>query len=98
MYKEFLAGQVEKGKTSEARIVEACRRVLLARFRLGQFDPEEDVPFSKIPLSVVGCEKHRALALKSALESIVLLKNDGSASSAITAAIRSTRPCRRRTG
>ena len=77
MYKEFLAGQVEKGKTSEARIDEACRRVLLARFRLGQFDPEEDVPFSKIPLSVVGCEKHRALALKSALESIVLLKNDG---------------------
>ena len=77
MYTEFLARQVEKGKTSEARIDEACLRVLTARFRLGQFDPEEDVPFSRIPLSVVGCEKHRNLALKSALESIVLLKNDG---------------------
>lgn len=77
MYTEFLAGQTEKGKTSEARIDEACLRVLTARFRLGQFDPEEDVPFSKIPLSAVGCEKHRNLALKSALESIVLLKNDG---------------------
>ena len=77
LYTEFLAGQVEKGRTTEERITEACRRVLLARFRLGQFDPDEQVPFSKIPLSVVGCEKHRDLARKAALESIVLLKNDG---------------------
>ncbi|MBE6723944.1 MAG: beta-glucosidase [Ruminococcaceae bacterium] len=77
MYAEFLEKQVNAGKTTEARIDEACLRVLTARFRLGQFDPDEDVPFSKIPLSVVGCAKHRELALKSALESIVLLKNDG---------------------
>ncbi len=77
MYTEFLAGQTEKGKTTEERIDEACLRVLTARFRLGQFDPDEDVPFSKIPLSAVGCAKHRELAKQSALESIVLLKNDG---------------------
>ena len=77
LYKEFLAKQVECGKVSEERIDEACRRVLTARFRLGQFDPDEDVPYARIPLSVVGCEKHRELALRSALESIVLLKNDG---------------------
>ena len=76
-YMEFLERQLACGKTTEARIDEACRRVLTARFRLGQFDPEEDVPFSKIPLSVVGCERHAELAYRAAAESIVLLKNNG---------------------
>ena len=76
-YMEFLERQLEAGKTTEARIDEACRRVLTARFRLGQFDPEEDNPYSKIPLSVVGCEKHAELAYRAAAESIVLLKNNG---------------------
>ena len=76
-YAEFLERQLAEGKTTEARIDEACRRVLTARFKLGQFDPEEMVPFSKIPLSVVGCEKHAALAYRAAAESIVLLKNNG---------------------
>ena len=76
-YMEFLERQLAEGKTTEARIDEACRRVLTARFKLGQFDPEEMVPFSKIPLSVVGCERHAALAYRAAAESIVLLKNDG---------------------
>ena len=76
-YVEFLERQLAEGKTTEARIDEACRRVLTARFKLGQFDPEEMVPFSKIPLSVVGCERHAALAYKAAAESMVLLKNNG---------------------
>ena len=76
-YMEFLERQVAAGKTTEERIDEACRRVLTARFKLGQFDPEESVPFSKIPLSVVGCERHAALAYRAAIESMVLLKNDG---------------------
>ena len=76
-YMEFLERQLAEGKTTEARIDEACRRVLRARFRLGQFDPEDAVPFSKIPLSVVGCEYHASLAYRAAAESIVLLKNNG---------------------
>ncbi len=76
-YKEFLERQLAAGKTTEERIDEACRRVLTARFKLGQFDPEEMNPYSKIPLSVVGCEKHAALAYRAAAESIVLLKNNG---------------------
>jgi len=76
-YVEFLERQLAEGKTTQTRIDEACRRVLTARFRLGQFDPEELVPFSKIPLSVVGCKKHAELAYRAAAESIVLLKNNG---------------------
>ena len=76
-YMEFLEGQLACGKTTEERIDEACRRVLTARFRLGQFDPEEAIPFRNIPLSVVGCEHHASLAHRAAAESIVLLKNNG---------------------
>ncbi len=76
-YYEFLEKQLKNGKTSLKRIDEACGRVLTARFRLGQFDPDDEVPFSKIPLSVIGCEKHAELAYRAACESITLLKNNG---------------------
>ncbi len=76
-YYEFLEKQIADGKTTEERITQACTRVLTARFKLGQFDPDEDNPFSKIPITVVGCEKHKNLAYVSATESIVLLKNNG---------------------
>lgn len=76
-YAEFLEEQLRKGKTTEERIDEACKRVLTARFRLGQFDPDELIPFRNIPLSVVGCPRHAELSYRAAAESIVLLKNDG---------------------
>jgi beta-glucosidase len=48
-----------------------------ARFRLGMFDPEERVPYASIPLEVVDSPQHKALALESARQSLVLLKNEG---------------------
>ena len=47
------------------------------RFKLGLFDPPEDCPYSKIGIDQNDTPQHRALALKIAEESIVLLKNDG---------------------
>lgn len=76
-YATFIDGQAEAGKTTDERIDEACRRVLYARFKLGQFDRPEDVPFSKIPLSIIGCEEHQKLAYTAAAKSMVLLKNNG---------------------
>jgi beta-glucosidase len=76
-YTTFLEEQVAAGAVAPERIDEACRRVLAARFRLGQFDPPEAVPWSKIPATVIGCDKHRALAYQAACASIVLLKNNG---------------------
>ncbi|MDR2848525.1 MAG: glycosyl hydrolase family 3, partial [Bacteroidales bacterium] len=55
----------------------AVERVLTLRFRLGMFDPQEQVPYSKIPYSVVESETHRQLALEAAQKSVVMLKNDG---------------------
>lgn len=37
--------------------------------------PNEN-PYNKISPSIVGCEKHRELALEAARQSLVLLKND----------------------
>ena len=76
-YAAFLEQNVRDGTVSAERLDEACRRVLLARFRLGMFDPPEAVPYSRLPLSVVGCPEHQALARQCARESVVLLKNNG---------------------
>ncbi len=68
---------VEHGLISEAAIDRAVERLFAARFRLGMFDPPEQVPYAQIPCEVVGSPEHRALALRAARESIVLLKNEG---------------------
>jgi len=56
---------------------QALHHILSARFRLGMFDPDALVPYAQIPMSEVDSPAHAALALKSAEESIVLLKNSG---------------------
>jgi len=68
---------VKLGHLSEKDIDVALKRLFTARFRLGLFDPPETVPYSQTPDSEVDSEAHRALALKAARESIVLLKNNG---------------------
>ena len=61
---------------TDADIDSAASRVLSARMRLGLFDPVEDNPYARISPEVIGSEKHQALALESARQSIVLLKNE----------------------
>jgi beta-glucosidase len=61
---------------SEAEIDAAVKRLFIARFRLGMFDPPEMVPWSKLTIADNDTPEHRALALQAARESIVLLKND----------------------
>jgi beta-glucosidase len=68
---------VRRGLVSEAEIDTSLRRLLAVKFRLGLFDPPERVPHSRVPVSVVDCAEHRALARLAAAESIVLLKNKG---------------------
>lgn len=67
---------VAEDMLSEADVDVHLTRVLTARMKLGMFDPDSLVQYSLIPLSVVACEKHSAMALKIARESIVLLKNE----------------------
>ena len=68
---------VRAGLASEADVDRAVRRLLLARFKLGMFDPPEMVKYAQIPYSVNDSEEHRKLAVETARKSIVLLKNEG---------------------
>ena len=68
---------VKQGLLDEKDIDVALKRLFMARFKLGLFDPPEMVPYAQTPDSEVDSEAHRALALKTARESIVLLKNNG---------------------
>jgi beta-glucosidase len=68
---------VEKGLLTEADIDVSVKRLFTARFRLGMFDPDEQVSYAQIPFSVVDSDEHRELALEVARQSLVLLKNDG---------------------
>jgi len=71
-----LLGAIKEKLITEAEIDKAVKRLMLARFRLGMFDPPEMVPFARIPLTENDSEAHRKLALQAGRESIVLLKND----------------------
>ncbi len=65
------------GVINEKDINVSLNRLFRARFMLGMFDPEDQVPFTKTPMSVVGSEKHLRLSLEAAEKSLVLLKNNG---------------------
>ena len=70
-----LVDAVKTGLITEAEIDTSLKRLFVARFKLGMFDPPERVPFSKIPYSENDSAEHRKLALEAARKSIVLLKN-----------------------
>jgi beta-glucosidase len=71
-----LVDAVHQGLITEAQIDTAVKRLYLARFRLGMFDPPSRVPYAGTPYSDLDSPEHRALALRAARESIVLLKNE----------------------
>jgi beta-glucosidase len=66
---------IARGLITEADVDRALERTLGTRFKLGMFDPAEDVPFTSISMDVVACDEHRQLAYYAAAESVVLLKN-----------------------
>ncbi|HEY9527213.1 MAG TPA: glycoside hydrolase family 3 N-terminal domain-containing protein, partial [Anaerolineales bacterium] len=66
---------IARGLITEADVDRALARTLGTRFKLGMFDPAEDVPFSSISMDAVASDTHRQLAYLAAAESVVLLKN-----------------------
>ena len=73
----MLPTAVQRGEISEKQIDISLKRLLVARFELGDFDKDELVEWTKIPSSVVASKKHKQLALQAAREGVVLLKNNG---------------------
>ncbi|MBI9065086.1 MAG: glycoside hydrolase family 3 C-terminal domain-containing protein [Marinilabiliaceae bacterium] len=67
---------VEQGLISEEEIDTALKRLFMARFKLGLFDPISQVPFSELGPKQLETKEHQQLALEVARQSMVLLKND----------------------
>ena len=72
-----LPAAVRRGDIREADLDRSLRRLLVARFQLGDFDPDSLVGWTRIPASAVASKEHKQLALDMARKSIVLLKNNG---------------------
>ena len=68
---------VRRGDISEEQLNVSVRRLLKARFELGDFDPDSVVPWTQIPPTVIACPEHKQLARQMAREQMVLLKNNG---------------------
>ena len=68
---------VRRGDIKEADLDRSLRRLLIARFEVGDFDDDKLVEWTKIPSSSVASKEHKQLALDMAKKSIVLLKNNG---------------------
>ncbi|TJZ61765.1 glycoside hydrolase family 3 protein [Sphingobacterium olei] len=70
-----LAESVHQGFITELAIDVSVRRLLLARFQLGEMDDDSQVSWTKIPYDVVASRAHDSLALDIARKSMTLLLN-----------------------
>lgn len=74
-YMQAMAEDIEQGLVPQALLDRAVRRILKTKFRLGLFEnPMVDATRAQ---QVVHNEEHQKLALQTAREGIVLLKNQG---------------------
>jgi beta-glucosidase len=71
-----LVEAVKRGILTEDDINVAVKRIFMARFKLGMFDPDEIVPYAQIPYFVNCSDYNNSLARQAAQKSIVLLKNE----------------------
>ena len=67
---------VKEGLIDENQIDISLKRLMKARFELGEMDEPSQVSWTQIPYSVVDSKEHRELALRMARESLVLLQNN----------------------
>lgn len=76
-YKVWLGQAVEEGLTDLHAVDRALVRAFTARFRLGEFDPAELLPWHSFGEAEVCSEAHTQTARRAAEASLVLLRNEG---------------------
>jgi beta-glucosidase len=74
---DHLKNAVDSGYITEKEIDVAVKRLMLARMKLGMFEPAGSVPYDTLTLASNDIPPHRALAHTAAQQSMVLLKNNG---------------------
>ena len=73
-YKNLMTA-INRGLLTEEDINLAVSRIFTARFKLGMFDPDELVPYTRIPFFVNCSDYNNSLSREAAQKAIVLLKN-----------------------
>lgn len=77
LVKEGVKEAVEKGWITKEDIDRAIRHSFATKLRLGMYDAWDSNPWNHVPESELNSEENQQISLKTAEESIVLLKNDG---------------------
>lgn len=76
LYQKNLLEAYKQKLITEKTIDSSLAILLRTQFKLGFYDPKEEVPFSTLGAESVNSPYHVELARKAAQQSIVLLKND----------------------
>ncbi|WP_150265164.1 glycoside hydrolase family 3 protein [Paenibacillus tepidiphilus] len=77
LMKQSLREALEEGLLAESDLDAALRNTFRVRFRLGEFDPEEENPYAAIDESAILHPEHAKLSREAAGKAVVLLKNEG---------------------
>ncbi len=72
----YLGQAVNEMLISEPVLDHSLVRSFTGRILLGEYDPPEQIPYDKIPVSCLDSPEHRELAREAARQSIVLFKNE----------------------
>jgi beta-glucosidase len=76
VYQTSALEALNKGLITEAEMDKALINIYSIRMRLGEFDPQNIVPYSGIKSSIINDPSHNDLALEIATKTPVLLKNE----------------------
>ena len=76
VYQTSALDALKKGLITEADIDRALVNIFTVRMRLGEFDPQNIVPYAGIKPGIINDPSHNDLAVEVATKTPVLLKND----------------------
>jgi beta-glucosidase-like glycosyl hydrolase len=71
----YLNQALQQGKVTKQILYERLKPLFYTRMRLGEFDPPEMNPYTKLDLSMIQSPRHRELSILAAMKSFVMLKN-----------------------
>lgn len=75
VYQEQTLKALQKGLLTQGEIDKALVNIFTTRMRLGEFDPQEIVPYYGIKPNIINDPSHNDLAIEVATKTPVLLKN-----------------------
>ncbi len=75
VYQNYILAAMEQGLLTQGDIDKALVNIFTTRMKLGEFDPQEIVPYAGIKPSIINDLSHNNLAIEIATKTPVLLKN-----------------------